>query len=52
MQLNPTERYATRELAKQSVFQYVEIYYNRVRRHSANGSIAPEVFENQNRIVA
>jgi putative transposase len=42
-----TERYATREIAKQSIFQYLEVYYNRVRRHSAIGSIAPEVFENQ-----
>jgi putative transposase len=42
-----TERYATREIAKQSVFQYIEVYYNRVRRHSAIGSRAPMVFENQ-----
>jgi putative transposase len=42
-----TERYATREIAKQSVFQYIEVYYNRVRRHSTIGSIAPMVFENQ-----
>ena len=42
-----TERYATREIAKQSIFQYIEVYYNRVRRHSAIGSIAPEAFENQ-----
>lgn len=42
-----TERYATRKIAKQSIFQYIEVYYNRVRRHSAIGSIAPEVFENQ-----
>jgi putative transposase len=47
-----TERYATREIAKQSIFQYIEVYYNRVRRHSAIGSIAPEVFENQFKIVA
>lgn len=47
-----TERYATREVAKQSVFQYIEVYYNRVRRHSAIGSIAPEVFENQCKSVA
>jgi putative transposase len=47
-----TERYATREIAKQSVFQYIEVYYNRVRRHSAIGSIAPEVFENQCKNVA
>jgi transposase InsO family protein len=47
-----TERYTTREIAKQSVFQYIEVYYNRVRRHSAIGSIAPEVFENQWKNVA
>lgn len=47
-----TERYATREIAKQSIFQYIEVYYNRVRRHSALGSIAPEIFENQRKIVA
>lgn len=41
------ERYATREIAKQSIFQYIEVYYNRVRRHSTIGSIAPMVFENQ-----
>ncbi|MES2998786.1 MAG: IS3 family transposase, partial [Pseudomonadota bacterium] len=41
------ERYATREIAKKSIFQYIEVYYNRVRRHSSLGSIAPEVFENQ-----
>jgi putative transposase len=42
-----TERYATREIAKQSIFQYIEVYYNRIRRHSTIGSMAPEVFENQ-----
>jgi putative transposase len=47
-----TERYATREIAKQSIFQYIEVYYNRVRRHSALGSIAPEIFENQGKQVA
>lgn len=41
------ERYATREMAKQNIFQYIEVYYNRVRRHSSIGSIAPVVFENQ-----
>jgi putative transposase len=45
------ERYATREIAKQSIFQYIEMYYNRVRRHSALGSIAPEGFENQHKQV-
>lgn len=47
-----SERYATREIAKQSIFQYIEVYYNRIRRHSVIGSIAPEMFENQYRKVA
>ena len=46
------ERYATREIAKQSIFQYIEVYYNRVRRHSALGSKAPDMFENQCKKVA
>lgn len=45
------EKYATREIAKQSIFQYIEVYYNRFRRHSTIGSIAPMVFENQYKIV-
>lgn len=40
------EHYATREMAKQSIFYYIEAYYNRIRRHSAIGFMAPEVYEN------
>ncbi len=47
-----TERYATREIAKQSIFHYIEVYYNRIRRHSSIGSIAPAVFEDQCKKVA
>lgn len=46
------EQYVTREAAKQSIFEYIEKYYNRIRRHSAIGSIAPIVFENQFKKVA
>ena len=46
------ERYVTREIAKQSIFEYIEVYYNRIRRHSSIGSIAPELFENQYKKVA
>lgn len=52
MELIYAERYTTREIAKQSIFQYIEVYYNRVRRHSAIGSIAPMAFENQYKNVA
>lgn len=46
------ERYTTREIAKQSIFQYIEVYYNRIRRHSTIGSIAPMVFEDQYKMLA
>ena len=41
------ERFPTRGLMKQVVFEYIEVDYNRTRRHSANGYISPEAFEAQ-----
>jgi putative transposase len=46
------ERYSTREAAKQSIFHYIEVYYNKIRRHSAIGSVAPMSFEIQHKNVA
>ena len=37
--------FATRKEANTVLFDYIEIYYNRVRRHSANGWLSPEAFE-------
>jgi transposase InsO family protein len=39
------ERFATREEMRQTVFEYIEVDYNRTRRHSANGFISPAAFE-------
>ena len=39
------EEYATREQARASVFDYIERFYNRLRRHSALGYSSPEQFE-------
>lgn len=39
------ERYKTREHAKASIFKYIEVFYNRKRRHSANGLMSPANFE-------
>jgi len=38
-------RFRTRAEAKQAIFQYIEVFYNRVRRHSALGYVSPEAFE-------
>jgi len=39
------ERYQTPEQAKASLFQYIEVFYNRQRRHSALGFISPNDYE-------
>lgn len=40
-----TEPYATRAEAWQSVFDYIAVWYNRQRRHSALGYVSPQAFE-------
>ena len=37
--------YKTRELAKADIFDYIEAFYNRTRRHSHLGDVSPEAFE-------
>ncbi len=37
--------FSTRKEANSVLFEYIEVYYNRVRRHSANGWLSPEAFE-------
>ena len=39
------ENYKTRAQARQSIFQYIEIFYNRIRLHSKLGYISPYDFE-------
>jgi len=41
------EYYNTREEAKQSIFEYIEVFYNRQRRHSTLGYVSPMVYEKQ-----
>jgi len=41
------ERFVTRQAAKDQVFEYVEVYYNRKRLHSRLGYLSPEAFELQ-----
>lgn len=37
--------YKTRELARADIFDYIEVFYNRTRRHSHLGGLSPEAFE-------
>ena len=39
------ERYETRRMAQSSIFEYIEMYDNRQRRHSAIGYQIPIIFE-------
>jgi putative transposase len=39
------EDYATRDQAQASIFEYIEAFYNRVRRHSSLGYVAPAEYE-------
>ena len=39
--------YQTKGETKQNVFQYLEVYYNRKRRHSSIDYQTPYEFENQ-----
>ncbi|MEO1036158.1 MAG: IS3 family transposase, partial [Pseudomonadota bacterium] len=37
--------YKTREMARADIFNYIEMFYNPVRRHSHLGGVSPEAFE-------
>ena len=38
-------RFSTREAARNEVFEYIEVWYNRQRRHSSLGYLSPAEFE-------
>jgi transposase InsO family protein len=37
--------WSTRAEARSAIFEYLEIFYNRRRRHSSIGYVSPEEFE-------
>jgi putative transposase len=39
------EKYQTRQEARRSVFEYIEVFYNRIRRHSSLDYCSPAEFE-------
>ena len=44
-ELTHHEIYETQSQANQSIFEYIEIFYNRERMHSANNNLSPVKFE-------
>ncbi len=43
--------YRTRSRARADIFDYVEMFYNRTRRHSHLGGVSPEAFENASKLA-
>ncbi len=41
------KRYKTRDEARQDIFKYIELYYNRVCLHSTLGYVSPAVYEHE-----
>ena len=39
--------YSTHEAARAAVFRYIQVFYNRIRHHSALGYLSPDAFEAQ-----
>ena len=39
------EQYDSISEARSGIFEYIEVFYNRLRRHSANGYVSPAEFE-------
>jgi transposase InsO family protein len=44
-ELTHDEVYATREEARATIFEYIEVFFNRVRRHSSLGYVSPAEYE-------
>jgi transposase InsO family protein len=44
-ELAPDDVFATRDQARGAIFEYLEVFYNRVRRHSSLGFVSPAEFE-------
>lgn len=44
-------RYQLRSQAKRDIFEYIEVFYNRLRSHSALGYVSPEFFEKQRNVA-
>jgi len=46
------QRWPTRQAARHAIFEWLEVFYNRQRRHSALGYLSPAAFEGRHADVA
>jgi len=44
-------RYESRSIARQSIFEYIEVFYNRIRRHSALNYLSPLEYERRHMLA-
>jgi len=44
-------RYKTKEQAKHSIFEYIEVFYNRIRPHSRLGFLSPVSYEKRTSVA-
>ena len=44
-------QFENQQEAKNAIFEYIEVFYNRIRIHSANNYLAPVEFEKKNRYL-
>ena len=47
LELISDERFKSRQQARDSIFEYIEVFYNRSRIHSATGYLSPAEYEEQ-----
>jgi len=47
VELTRNKNYKTRQQAQADIFEYIEVFYNRQRRHSYLGYLSPVEFEKQ-----
>ncbi len=45
VELTHRQKFKIRSEAKTAIFEYIEVFYNRIRMHSANDYLSPVEFE-------
>ena len=46
-----SNQFKTRAEARQAIFEYIEVFYNRIRMHSANDYLSPVEYEQRYQAV-